>query len=168
MRVDRLLGEHGIRQDTPAGRAEFERRMEARRREPTDQRELKVFRRGWCLGSDGFKQEQLAKIEGKLGEHHAGELRRETAEAKADRILHEELSRLGWKRQELDTRRKNDPQKLAMAARLRRETTLCLKDIASRVGLGSSKSANATLHRWMQHHGPTGCDRNSGAEGLRL
>ena len=43
-----------------------------------------------------------------------------------------------------------------------------LKDIASRAGLGSSKSANATLHRWMQHHGPTGCDRNSGAEGLRL
>jgi hypothetical protein len=31
---------------------------------------------------------------------------------------------------------------------LRRETTLTLKAIAVRVGLGSSKNANAKLHRW--------------------
>ncbi len=31
LRVDRLLGEHGIPKDSPAGRAAFERRMELRR-----------------------------------------------------------------------------------------------------------------------------------------
>jgi hypothetical protein len=31
MRVDRLLGEHGLPQDTALARQEFERRMEARR-----------------------------------------------------------------------------------------------------------------------------------------
>ena len=45
--------------------------------------------------------------------------------------------------------RKNDPGKLAIAARLRRETTLPLKAIAARVGLGTSKAANAKLHRYM-------------------
>jgi hypothetical protein len=44
---------------------------------------------------------------------------------------------------------KNDPQKLAIAARLRRETTLTLKAIAIRVELGSSKSANTKPHDWM-------------------
>ena len=45
--------------------------------------------------------------------------------------------------------RKNDPRKLALAARLRKETTLPIKAIAALVHLGSSKSANATLHRFM-------------------
>jgi hypothetical protein len=31
LRADRLLGERGIQQDTPAGRQEFERHMERRR-----------------------------------------------------------------------------------------------------------------------------------------
>src|ERR1700757_2671429 len=36
IRVDRLLGEHGIQQDSAAGRQEFERHMEARRLEEMD------------------------------------------------------------------------------------------------------------------------------------
>ena len=152
MRVDRLLGEHGIRQDTAAGRQEFERRMEARRREETDEGALKAVRRGWCLGSKEFKGQLLEKMEGKLGENHSGEQRRETAQAKAERIITEELRRLGWKEGELATRRKNDPAKLAIAGRLRKETTLTIKSIAARVHLGSSKSANARLHGWMRSH----------------
>ena len=48
---------------------------------------LKAFRRGWYVGSEAFRQEQLAQMEGKLGQHHAGELRRETAEPKAAELL---------------------------------------------------------------------------------
>ncbi len=51
--------------------------------------------------------------------------------------------------------RKNDPDKLEMAARLRRETTLSVKAIAARVHLGTSQAANVKLHRHMR--------RNSGA-----
>ena len=46
-------------------------------------------------------------------------------------------------------RAKSDPAKLAMAARLRKETTLSIKSIAARVHLGTSKSANARLHQFM-------------------
>ena len=60
MRVDRLLGEHGLGADTPANRQEFERRMEARGLEETDQEALKVFRRGRCLGGGEFKRQMLA------------------------------------------------------------------------------------------------------------
>jgi hypothetical protein len=52
VRVDRLLGEHGLQEDTAANREEFERRMEARRLEEADPEALKEFRRGWYLGTD--------------------------------------------------------------------------------------------------------------------
>ena len=51
-------------------------------------------------------------------------------EAKAERIVAAELRRRGWKEGDLAERRKNDPDKLEIAARLRRETTLSVKDIA--------------------------------------
>ena len=51
---------------------------------PDDDREWQPLRRGWCLGSAEFKAEWLARMEGKLGEHHAGDLKRESAEAKAE------------------------------------------------------------------------------------
>ena len=47
MRVDRLLGEHGIGQDSAAGRQEFERQMERGRLEAIDEEALKPLRRGW-------------------------------------------------------------------------------------------------------------------------
>ncbi len=150
VRVDRLLGEHGIGQDTPASRQQFEQRMEARRLEPGDEAALKMFRRGWYVGSEVFRHERLARMEGKLGEHHAGELRRETAEAKGERIIAEELRRLGWSESDLVSRRKNDPGKMAIAVRLRRETTLSIKGIALRAHLGTSNTANARLNKAMK------------------
>jgi REP-associated tyrosine transposase len=159
IRVDRLLGEHGIGQDTVAGRREFEGRMEARRLETGDPEALNELRRGWCLGGAEFKARMLETMEGKLGEHHAGELRRETAAAKAERIVAEELRRLGWREADLGIRRKNDPAKLAIAGRLRQETTLTIKAIAARLQLGTSKSANSLLHNWLHGAGSRGSSK---------
>jgi REP element-mobilizing transposase RayT len=99
---------------------------------------------------ESFKREALARMEGSLGGHHAGELHREVAQAKAERIVAEELQRQGWQPDDLVTRRKNDPAKLEIAARLRRETTLPLKAIAARVHLGTSKTANTKLHKCLR------------------
>jgi hypothetical protein len=89
-------------------------------------------------------------MEGKQGEHHAGELRLETAQAQGERIMAEELVRLGWPEKDLVARRKSDPDKLAIASRLRRETTLSIKAIAARVRMGTSKSAKARFHEAMR------------------
>lgn len=67
---------------------------------------------------------QTITLEGRLGDHHAGEWRQESAAARGERIIREELGRLGWAADELGQRRKHDPDKLEMAARLRREPTL--------------------------------------------
>jgi hypothetical protein len=155
MRVDRLLGEHGIQQDSAAGRQEFERHMEARRLEEADDEALTPLRRGWCLGSEPFRQKMLELMDGKLSENHSGELHRETAEQKANRIISEELSRRGWAESDLATRRRSDPGKVAIAARLRKETTLPIKWIAARVQIGTTKGAKSVLHR-LAHRQPEG------------
>ena len=72
----------------------------------------------------------------------------ESAEAKGERMIRKELQRLRWAAGGLKQRAKSDPAKLALAARLRRETTLTMRWIAGRLRLGSWKSLNATLHRW--------------------
>jgi hypothetical protein len=56
---------------------------------------MRALHRGWRLGSEEFKRRMLEETESQLGEHPFGELRRETAEAKAQRIASEELDRLG-------------------------------------------------------------------------
>ena len=106
------------------------------------------------MGSEGFRREMLLRMEGKLGDHHSGELHRASAEAKAERIIAEELQGHGWQEADLLRRRKGDVVKLEIAARLRRETTLSTKAIAARVHLGSSKAANRSLHTYM-HRGPS-------------
>ena len=90
--------------------------------------------------------------DGLAAEHHSGELHRASAEAKAERIIAEELERHGWQESDLAARRKSDAVKLGMAA-LRRETTLSTKAIALRLHLGSSKTANRSLHRYMRGGG---------------
>ena len=116
----------------------------------------RIRRPSRCFGEAGVWAARASggrccgEMEGKLGEHHSGELHRESAEAKAERIIAEELQRLGWQEADLGVRRKNDAGKLALAARLRRETTLSTKAIAARVHLGSSKAANRSLHSYMR------------------
>ena len=124
--------------------------MEDRRMQEEDEEQLKPLRRGWCLGSPEFRERMLEQLEQRAGENPNAEVRRESAVAKAERIVAQELARLGWKEEELVRQRKNAPEKLAIAARLRKETILPLKSIAARVGLGTSKGANRNLHAWMQ------------------
>jgi REP element-mobilizing transposase RayT len=148
LRVDRLLAGHGIQRDDAAGRRLFEQRMEEQRAGGGDSVEFKSVRRGWCLGSAKFKAGLLRQMAGKRRPRPSQALVVESATAKAERIIGVELRRLRWKEGTLAKRAKGDAAKLAIAARLRRETTLTLPWIAERLHLGSWKSLNATLHRW--------------------
>jgi hypothetical protein len=80
-----------------------------------------------------------------VGQHHFGQIRLEVAQAKAERIIGEELRRLGWQEADLASRRKRDPDKLEIAVRLRMETTLSVKGIAARLHLGTPASASLCL-----------------------
>lgn len=136
LRVERLFGEMGIPKDSIAGRREFEHLLELRRweDEPDTWKEL---RRGWCVGDEEFRKELLAAVSGPRGDSHYGEELRESALEKADRIISEELVRLGWKDHDLTTTLKSDRAKVRMAQRLRAETTMSLKWISERLKMGA-------------------------------
>ena len=145
LRVDRLLGECGIGRDSSTGRRQFEMLLE-KRRATEDRQEFGLIRRGWCLGAAPFREELLEKIAAKAGSHHYGQELQESAIAKAERLLGEELRRRGWKTNDLAARRKGDPQKLAMAEYLRRETTMTLPWIAQRLHMGTRTHLSHLLY----------------------
>ena len=148
LRVDRLLGEWGIPEDSGAGRAQLARHMEARRRaEGLGEYEP----REWYLGSEEFRAELLAQVERQAGPRHVGEEVTQSAQAKAHRIIREELEALGWGARELADRRKGDPEKLRVATRLRRETTMTLAWIAQHLCMGSAGYVNYLLYRKALH-----------------
>ncbi len=136
LRVDRLLGELGLPKDSAAGREQLARYLETRRSQE-DGDELKAIRRGWCLGSETFRQELLESVHSRVTENHHAPTRQETTEQKAQRILHEELDKLGWGEPELAARFKGDARKLRMARRLRLETAVTLKWIARELHMGA-------------------------------
>jgi len=86
-------------------------------------------------------------MSGRLGAEHYGEERAETEATKAERIIAEELKRRKWKSTELSTRPKGDAAKVALAARLRAETTMTVGWIAERLGMGTRGYLNHLLYR---------------------
>jgi REP element-mobilizing transposase RayT len=146
LRVDRLLGELHIPQDSAAGQEQLEAYLE-QRRTGEDGDELKGIRRGWCLGGETFRQELLEQARARAGENHHAQTRRESAEEKAQRIRQAELDKLGWREGELAQRDKGDAGKIRIARRLRSETSVPLKWIAEALKMGSWMYVASRLNR---------------------
>ena len=146
LRVDRLLGEYRIPQDSAAGREHLEQCLE-QRRTAEDAADYKTIRRGWCLGGETFRQELLEGVHTRATESHHAATRRETTEEKAARILREELDKLGWTGAELVQRAKGDARKIRIAHRLREETAVTLKWIATELHMGSWTNVSNLIAR---------------------
>ena len=83
----------------------------------------------------------------RMGAEHYGEELAETAEALAELIIAEELKLGRWQEAELKTRPKGDSVKVALAARLRAETTMTVGWIAERLTMGTRGYLNHLLYR---------------------
>jgi putative transposase len=146
LRVERLLGEYRIAADSAAGRQRLEEALEGRRA-AEEGADYKAIRRGWFLGKTTLKEELLAAVNAQAGDWHYGEELRESDQAKAERIVTAELKRRKWDAGTLAERRKGDPAKVAIARRLREETTMTLAWIAERLAMGT-KTHLAHLLYW--------------------
>ena len=87
-------------------------------------------------GDPEFKAELLAQVHERRGDHYGPELREADA-LHAERLVGEELRRRGWTEADLTRRRKGDAEKVQIAWRLRRESTMTLKSIARRLNMGA-------------------------------
>jgi hypothetical protein len=136
LRVDRLLGEWGIPNDSPAGRRVFGERME-RRREEDLRGEFKRVERGWCLGGEELRQELLEQVETRPGPSHFGQAVQEAEAVQAERLVVAGLRRRKWSEADLRSRRKGDPGKVELAWELRAKTTMPLAWLAERLSMGT-------------------------------
>jgi hypothetical protein len=137
LRVDRLLGEHGIQKDSAAGRVEFQRRMEQRRREGEAPEMLAALRRGWRLGASDFLQRLTEKLGREGRSHERASERRETDTERAERLVKKGLATLGWTEEDLANQPKAHLEKVRLARVLRTQTPMTLDWIAQRLAIGS-------------------------------
>jgi putative transposase len=146
LRVDRLLGEYRIPQDSAAGRRHLAAQMELWRAAEagTDHRHI---RRGWCLGNEAFKKELLAQMAERMGPEHYGEERHASAAEKAEQIIAAGLKSARWTEADLAKQRKGHPAKVRLARQLRAQTTLTVGQIAERLHMGTRGYAVQLLWR---------------------
>ena len=147
LRVDRLLGEWGIRRDDAEGRRRFATELESRRRSQ-EGAEFKAVRRGWCLGGEEFRRELLEQIAEQRSTHHYGAELVESAEARAERLLAAALQKKGWSPEDLQARPKGDPFKVRLALALRARTTVTARWIAEHLHMGT----RGYLTHLLYHH----------------
>lgn len=142
--TDRLFAAAGLPEDSPEARRAFAEWLEARRAasEPPSWR---MLRRGWCCGDEAFRAELLERWRGASRDPRRGPVPHEAQVQLGWGIVAEELSRRGWTIEELARRRKTDPDKAAIAQRLRRETALSLRWIAAALHMGSINTLRNTL-----------------------
>jgi putative transposase len=136
LRVDRLLGEYRIPKDSVAGRRALEEELEERRR-AEDSGSYRPLRRGWFVGDRALREELLAAVSTQAGVEHYGEELRESAEEKAERLVLRELRRKKWREPDLERQPKGHAFKVALARRLRAETTMTMVWIARRLRMGT-------------------------------
>ena len=136
LRVDRVLGEHGVQEDNRAGRLEFSRYLETLRGDADTRASHEGLIKGWRLGSEEFVARLLDQIEGKTTVNHAAAIRVEAMSQRAERLISEGLSMAKWKESDLLHERKGHPLKVDLAKRLRAETTMSLAWIARRLHMG--------------------------------
>jgi hypothetical protein len=80
------------------------------------------------------------------GAEHYGAQIRESAMDKAERLVKEEFRRLCWRELDLEAHRKGAPEKLKIASRLRKETTMTLAWIAQRLQMGTKTHLSHLLY----------------------
>ena len=134
LRLDRLLGEHGLEKDTARNRREFERRMKMAR---VEHGENESVRHGWRIGAEDFHDwlaDKLAR-RGRKGER--ARERSETDAALAEKIVLGALAKARWREIDLKRQPKGHPVKVRIARHLRMQTPMNLQWIADRLRMGS-------------------------------
>ena len=147
-----VFGELGL-DDTAAGRRAYAEQMRTRAVEELtggrETPELAEVRRGWCLGDEGFRERMLRLLEA-VGERLPGSRLEAAAQRdhgldEARRLLEMGLRCLGLRREDLAGLKKGDARKAAIAALIRKETTVPTAWIARELVLGHASRVSHCL-----------------------
>jgi len=168
LEVCRVFGELGL-QDKAGDRRTYGRRLEERAREGLEAEQLQQVRRGWLLGSEAFRDRVLDWM-GKNRPGRGRKIRPEEADhdhgqRQAERIIKEMLELLAVSEEDLLAARKGDWRKRLIAHRLRKETSVSLRWLGGRLGMGSEghvSRISASLEDLAQQPGLRSLQRATG------
>lgn len=155
LRREEVMGSLGLR---PGNRRGYDAYLEGRVLElgmKAGRKELeeswKAIRRGWYLGEAGFLEKLenwLAKaVKGRQRESQAGKAREAHDTAAAERMLRQGMKALGLKASVLDQLPKSAAEKVALAWWLRRRTTVPLRWVGERLGMGHYTAVTQAVSR---------------------
>lgn len=144
LRVDRLMGEHGLAEDSAHTRRQFERRMVLARADKMGVEDTDL-QHGWRIGAEDFCDWLSKKLKrrGRAGER--ARERSETDAARAEAIVQEALRKIRWRQIDLAKQPKGHPAKAQIAHKVRRETPMTRRWIANRLHMGSPSYVSAIL-----------------------
>ena len=99
---------------------------------------LKALRRGWCFGSEEFRQRllELPVVRGKP-KHAGGQIQHSHDEKEAVRLIESGLKGLNLTRQQLATLPKGDSRKIAIAFIVKKRTVMTNGWISGQLIMGS-------------------------------
>ncbi|MBX9742200.1 MAG: transposase [Chthoniobacterales bacterium] len=157
LRVDRLLGEHGIENDNASGGKTFSRMMNQRYLLEADETKEdkaidKIIKRGWRFGTPQFVELLHEKVSFTPNKniHIAAECN-ETMEVFGKRLIQKKLSELKMNFKSLERLPKTDPLKIELAELLRSQTTLSLEWIAAQLKAGVRGTLVNSLYKKRRH-----------------
>ena len=144
LRVDRLLGEHGLQKDTARTRREFERHM-VRARRDKEGKDEEAFRRGWKIGAEDFHDWLADKLARKDRRRERAAERTQTDAERAEAMVQGALEKVRWREIDLARQPKGHLIKGKIARQLRTKTPMSRQWIADRLKMGSPSYVSAVL-----------------------
>ena len=142
LRVDRLMGEHGLVEDTAKSRREFERIMNYARVGPGESPPLT---NAWQIGAEDFRDWLAQRLSRRGRQGEQPKERAETDTALAERLVLAELAAMRWREIDLALQPKGHCKKVKIAAELRKHTPMSYQWIADRLRMGSGSYVSNLL-----------------------
>jgi hypothetical protein len=157
LRVDRVLAALELG-DTAGGRRAYAGHIGQRSREAMGgdgaselRRQWEAIRRGWCLGSEGFRVRMKQRLDGLLAANraasYAGPAVEEHRRRSAEELLALALEAAGLSADELPVLRKTDARKQALAWLLRKNTTVSNRWVSERLYMGHEVNVSQSVRR---------------------
>ena len=140
-----VLGECG-EADSPMGRKSYRKVQEDRASEERgggaiDEGMLKALRRGWCFGSEGFRERLLEKLkssESSAWANSESAITKSHDEQEAGRLVALGLAELGIKAEDLGKMPKGCAEKIALARVIKQRTSVTNAWLADRLKMGAA------------------------------
>lgn len=161
LRCEQVMGSLGLSPRATKGYAAYvegrvlELGCQAGRKELEEQ--WKAVRRGWYVGGQAFREKLEAGLEkaatGRRPESHSGPAKAAHDAAAAEQHLGRALRALGLKAQHLAESALGAPEKLALAWWLRQNTTVPLRWVSERLGMGHYTRVTQAISRMNRRPG---------------